>query len=248
MANVPGRDILPVFVMDFSNNLSRVTAHTGTGFLVGKNVIVTCWHCVRSELKPNERYVAIRPSPSGWEDISELSDIEQDRNGSDLATARIEFAPEFELSLTEMAGALGTDVWSFGYPLTSMEIHPDPEFDKLFTPNPRYMESYVMRAFHFDQPGFGRTFSYELDMPALQGMSGAPIIRTRTNEILGVLYGRNDVETIEEFGSRDPDTGDPIRPEVVRMTYFALAHHNTTLDTLKGIATQGLPLRQFLRS
>jgi hypothetical protein len=234
--------------MDFSNNLSRVTAHTGTGFLVGKNIIVTCWHCVRAELKQNEQYVAIRPSITGWEDVSVLADIEQDHNGSDLATARVKFEQEYKLSLTEAAGTLGTNVWSFGYPLTHVEQHPDPEFDKLFTPNPRYMESYVMRAFHYDQPGFGRTFSYELDMPALEGMSGAPIIRTRTKEILGVIYGRNDVQTIEEFSSRDPDTGAILRPEVVRMTYFALAHHNTTLDALKSTVTQELPLRQFLRS
>jgi hypothetical protein len=146
-----------------------------------------------------------------------------------------------------VAGVFGTDVWSLGYPHTRVEPSSTPEFDKLLRPNGRYMQSYVMRVFSYDQPGFGSTRSYELDMPALEGMSGAPIIRLQTQEILGVLYGRNDVEVIEEFGSRDPDTGERLTPEVVRMTYFALAHHTITLGNLKGTATQGLALRQFLR-
>jgi hypothetical protein len=132
-----------------------------------------------------------------------LLDIQQDDNGADLATARIEFESETGLSVAEVAGTLGTDVWSFGYPHTGVEPSPTPEFDKLLRPNPRYMQSYVMRRFHNDQPGFGSTLSYELDMPALQGMSGAPVIRVGTREVVGVLYGRNDVEVIEEFGSRD---------------------------------------------
>jgi V8-like Glu-specific endopeptidase len=65
--------------MDYNRATPAVTSHTGTGFLIGKNIIVTCWHCVRSELKQGERYVALRPSYSGWDNPSTLLDIEQDR-------------------------------------------------------------------------------------------------------------------------------------------------------------------------
>jgi hypothetical protein len=79
-------------------------------------------------------------------------------------------------------------------------------------------------------------------------MSGAPIVRMGSTEVIGVLYGRNDAETIEEFGSKDPDTKERLTPEIVRMTYFAAAHFTNTLKHLRGKATDGRPLIEYLRS
>ncbi len=125
-----------------------------------------------------------------------------------------------------------------------LETHR-PHFRVSVLPGEAHMESYVMRTFSNDWPEFGRVASYELDMPALSGMSGAPIIRVGSREVIGVLYGRNDAETIEEFSSRDPETG-ARTPEVVRMTSFAVAHFTDTLRELRGQATQNLPLAEYL--
>jgi homospermidine synthase len=78
-------------------------------------------------------------------------------------------------------------------------------------------------------------------------MSGAPLVRMGSREIIGVLYGHNEAETIEEFGTRDPETGERLRPEVVRRNYFAAAHYTWNLQTLKGEATNGRPLFEYLR-
>jgi|SRR5215217_1828314 len=243
--NVPERDILPIFVPDYASEPPALISHEGTGFVLGKNVFVTCWHCLRTELQDQLRYTAAKEH-NGQYTLYPLIDIQQDPRGTDLATAIVSLESEMGLTIAEgSVSPYGTDIWSFGYPLTTFQSHPQTPMLKRFTLNGRYMQSYVMRAFHNDVPTFGQTASFELDMPALAGMSGAPIVQVGSREGIGVLYGRNDAETIEEFGSRDPDTGERLTPEVVRMTYFAAAHFIDTLKNLRGKATQGLPLFDF---
>ena len=244
--NVPERDILPIFVADYAYEPPALLSHEGTGFVLGKNVFVTCWHCLRTELQDQLRYTAAKEH-NGQYTLYPLVDIQQDPRAMDLATARVSLESEMGLSIAEgSVASYGTDIWSFGYPLTTFQAHPERQTGKRFTLNGRYMQSYVMRTFYNDAPPFGQTASYELDMPALAGMSGAPIVQVNSREVIGVLYGRNDAETIEEFGSRDPDTGERLTPEVVRVTSFAAAHFIDTLKSLRGKATQGLPLFDFL--
>jgi V8-like Glu-specific endopeptidase len=245
----PEADILPIFVADYAYEQPAPVAHEGTGFMVGKSVFVTCWHCVRAELEGDLAYAATRKLPNGQYVLSRLFDIQQDPTGTDLATARVAFETEMRLTIAaNPVPSYGTDIWSFGYPLTDVQAHPEMPIRKGFLLNGRYMQSYVMRTFYNDWPGFGRVPSYEIDMPALAGMSGAPIVRTGSTEVIGVLYGRNDAETIEEFGSRDPDTEERLTPEIVRITYFAAAHFTNTLRNLKGKVTNGQPLAEYLHS
>jgi hypothetical protein len=62
----------------------------GTGFRLGRDLFVTCWHCVSSE---NHEYVLslgeVDPDSSGAV-LYPLHDVAQDANGSDLATARLD--------------------------------------------------------------------------------------------------------------------------------------------------------------
>lgn len=246
LSNNPDSDILPIFVTDYTYERPPLISHEGTGFLLGKNILVTCWHCVRAELKQGLIYAALEQHGNEQYTLHPLVDLEQDPSGMDLATARVGLEPSMGLTLAKgPVASYGTDIWSFGYPLTRVEAQPASQEGKRFTLNGRYMESYVMRTFSNDWPEFGRVASYELDMPALSGMSGAPIIRVGSREVIGVLYGRNDAETIEEFSSRDPETG-ARTPEVVRMTSFAVAHFTDTLRELRGQATQNLPLAEYL--
>ena len=245
----PNTDILPIFVVDYADEPPPPVSHEGTGFLVAKGVLVTCWHCVRAELEGDLAYAVVKQLPNGQYAINRLVDIQQDPSGTDLATARVAFEPEMGLTMAERAvPSYGTDIWSFGYPLIDVQAHPEMPTRKRFLLSGRFMQSYVMRTFYNDWPGFGRIPSYEIDMPALAGMSGAPIMRRGSKEVIGVLYGRIDAETIEEFGSRDPVTEERLTPEVVRITYFAAAHFTNTLKNLKGKVTDGQPLSEYLLS
>jgi hypothetical protein len=246
MGYVPGQDILPIFTADLSGEDPIFHSHEGTGFLVGKNVIVTCWHCVRADLPEGWAYLALRKDHSGDTEWFKMVNIEQDHNGTDLATAWVNADPEMQLKVAEEPALMSEEIWSYGYPLTDVSQHPELGY-KRFRPNPRWMQTYILRDFVFPQPGFGDTPSYELDMPALEGMSGAPIGKAHSREVIGVLYGRNDAEQIEVFSSKDPETGRRT-PEQVRTTYFAVAHYTETLKNLRGTATKGQPLADFLKS
>jgi hypothetical protein len=245
----PNTDILPIFVVDYAEEPPPPVSHEGTGFLVGKSVFVTCWHCVRAELEGDLAYAVVKRLPNGQFAINRLSDIQQDPSGTDLATAKTALEPEMGLTIAaNPVPSYGTDIWSFGYPLLNVQAHPEMPARKRFLLDGRYMQSYVMRTLNNDWPGFGPIPSYEIDMPALAGMSGAPIVRRGSTEVIGVLYGRIDAETIEEFGSRAPVTEERLTPEIVRITYFAAAHFTTTLKNLRGKVTEGQLLSEYLLS
>jgi len=159
--------------------------------------------------------------------------IEQDANGTDLATASIALEPTLGLVLTGDAVPYGTDVWTFGYPLTRGPYplsEEDPTLGKQIKLERRYLKGYVTRAFEYDDPGFGHTPSYELDMPAPSGLSGAPIMERPSKSVVGVLF--------KEYYRGDAS-------ERSRTT-FALAHYTETLANLRGSVTQGLTLSEYL--
>jgi hypothetical protein len=47
-----------------------------------------------------------------------LHDLAQDRNGSDIATARLDRVQLFGLELAAAPVDTGADVWTYGFPLT----------------------------------------------------------------------------------------------------------------------------------
>ena len=124
-------------------------------------------------------YIAIRPSYENDTEWFQMIAIEQDYNGTDPATAWVNAEPEMQLRITEEFALMSEDIWSYGYPLTDVSTHLELGY-KRFRPNPRWMQTYILRIFDYDHYEFGRTRSYELDMPALAGMSGAPIIKAHT--------------------------------------------------------------------
>jgi hypothetical protein len=71
--------------------------------------------------------------------------------------------------------------------------------------------------------------AYELDMIAPLGASGSPLFRPHPLEVVGVVYGEQDVQ----MGGGRPIT-------------FAYALHLSTLREARGAATQGKPFHEFL--
>jgi hypothetical protein len=67
-------------------------------------------------------------------------------------------------------------------------------------------------------------------------MSGAPLLKVGSLDLVGMIYGTNDVETNEAFRIIDPETG-ATKPEVLRITSFGLAHQASTLAAASGPAT-----------
>ncbi len=236
--------ILPIYVFTAPDEGQRLVQFAGTGFHAGKGVFVTCWHCVEEEL-PARQFYGVLVRERGAYTARSLGMIEQDPTGKDLATARMlppipDVSPKFT---TEPAREL-EDVCAFGYPFSGLS--PDePDVGRVAMIYLRTLKGYVVRRFHHDQPGFGVAYSYELDMPAPEGLSGAPLMSLAW-EVLGVVYGTNETTRITEWASVDEEGNRA--PEVQRIVSFALAHHTDSLINLSGAATHGRPLREFLSS
>lgn len=244
-AVVVERDILPVFVVRRGEPIEPLSLE-GSGFLLGSGLFITCWHCVAKKLEPNLAYAAVVPLPNNQYAAAILVGLERDRNGGDLATAKVPLSASIGLSLAANAADYGADVWSFGFPLTGLR-QARPAGGQSIAIDGRYLQGYVTRTFYYDHPELGRVPSYELDMPAPQGLSGAPLILVGTRSVIGVIYGSNDVATVEQFAAVNPETGER-EPEVQRITSFGLACFTDSLASLSGEATDGRPLRDFLTS
>jgi hypothetical protein len=169
--------------------------------------------------------------------LNQLHDIEQESNGADLALARISLEPQFRFEPSDGVD-YGTDVWTFGYPLTEAPSELNPSY----VLHGRYIQGYVMRDFFY---GAERRPSYELDMPAPAGLSGAPLVEIPSKRVVSIIYGRHSVESVEEFASVDTETGERT-PEVLSLEHFALAHYHEVFWNLAGTATGGDSLKEHV--
>lgn len=228
------QNIVPVFLVRDREPI----AFCGTGFLL-RDVFVTCWHCVEKTPEPDHTYIGAA-RVNGHFVPWPLLDLEQDANGSDLALARVDAAATLGITLSSEGRLLGHDVWTYGYPLTE----PRREADGLhFTLHGRALRGYATRTFDYRHPRFGAVSSYELDMPAPAGLSGAPLLLSSTREVIGVVYGSHQVQVAdaEEYGQQTE------RVSIASVT-FSLAHRSKTLRAARAKATQQKTLAEYLEA
>ncbi len=246
------RDVLPIVVVP-REGYPIPKGYKGTGFLLGKGVFVTCHHCVADPVSEEETYAVALPidyapelrnkTPDAQYFVSTLHDVEQDSTGLDLAIAQVGFDSVGLHLAQEGIRTIGEDVRTYGYPLT--EDLPHSGEGRALSFRGRYLKGYSTCNYLDDVPVYGPTLTEELDLPAPRGLSGAPVIRTDSLEVIGVVYGTKDYGTIEEFSRVDEATGERT-PELQRITTFAVAHMFDSLYNLSGNATEGMHLGRYL--
>lgn len=235
-------DIFPLFTLEQERDGSWFPRDfLGTGFLVSPGLLMTCWHPVAQAAERGKRVVLVGRDRGGRYQPVDLEDLSPDESGRDLASARVSISTAKPWTLGAQLLPSGADVFTFGYPLTD----PPNELRPAFQLGGRYLQGYIARSFHFEDPRFGATSSYELDMRAPSGISGAPLVLVNSHEIVGVVYGRHSVETLESFAIRDPKTGET-KPEVLQVEHFALAHIAETLREHRSAATRNKPLADLV--
>ena len=225
------RNVLPVVVTESST--SQPFSFRGTGFLIGQNIFVTCWRCVRDTLHGKQRYAVIFKEGSGYS-IHNLLNIEQHSEGLDLAIAQIDLSYGQGLRVCASEALPGDEVIAYGYSPGEGVFAGEQISTSLL--NPRLMHGHITRSFHYSCPGFVQTYTYELDMPIPNGIYGAPVIKQATNEVVGVVFGVLDIPKAEN----PQGTGKGIRSGAARdkkMMTLGLAHHTDNLHTLRGIPT-----------
>jgi hypothetical protein len=221
----PSVDVFALFAVEPDG--SAIRDFLGTGFLLADGIVVTCWHCVHAAMEGQLAVAAVQtggdfiPGHAGRERLG-YRDCATRSNPALRTRARIR---------TRGHRHRRVDV---RLPLTD----PPNERRASFLLNARDLEGYITRAFYYSD---ARVPSYELDMRAPAGLSGAPLIEVGSKRVIGVVYGVHEAERIERFGRTDPDTG--LRePELVRVETFALAHYTETLRAVVGPATGERPL------
>lgn len=242
-------DILPIFLAEQRDpDPPTIVRFCGTGFRLARDLLITCWHCV-SEPEPERGGYAVAVDLGGRFRFHPLMDLARDAGGADLATARIFADPDDELpsprlTLAARGTITGSDVWTYGYPLTETVFDVTTDARR-FRLNSRLLRGYVTRTFWFDHPHLGEIASYELDMLAPEGLSGAPLVFRPGDSVIGVIYGRHDATLVEEFSSVDTETG-AATPEVQRIVSFGLACDTSSLFDLQTPATNGVRLFDHL--
>jgi hypothetical protein len=237
------RDIYPIFEVDPNPDGKGPMAvgFRGTGFLLAPNLFMTCWHCLESPVADGNQLALVGSLPEAKFRASPLGEIGRDENGLDLATARVAATPSLPFSFPDRPPDYGADVAAFGYPLTETPTNDRPSFKT----HPRYLRGYIIRDFMYEGPD-GEVLSYELDMPAPAGLSGAPLVLAGTRHLIGVVYGQNEVGLIDRFASID-DEGNRVS-EVQQVQSFALAHHASVLLDHRSRATGGIEVAKLMGS
>jgi len=241
--------ILPIFIVKENKSMPNAAPFTleefcGTGFIMAPKLLITCWHCLKNVLPSDYHYGVGMKKPDGKYGLILLENIEQDRNGTDLATSNLAYNSETPLKLSKSEILMANDIWTYGYPLTDKRTNESGFND--FQLNGRFMKGYVTRSFFFrNSKEYKEIKSYELNFIVPEGISGAPLIKQDTMEVVGVIYGVNEVAVIDQFASIDAKTGER-KPEIQRLMQFGLAHYTETLHNLSGKATGGKLLKEFI--
>ena len=235
--------VLPIYSVISAADDVEPVRFAGTGFLFAPQLLVTCWHCVRSPLPVGQRSAAlvVDYTRNGFH-VAWLTNVTQDERGHDLATATIMQNPNYQFQLATERALQGVDVSTLGYPFSTIQRAAGTAIP---IPEARLFKGYIMRTFDFEYRGFPTAHSYELSFPAPLGLSGAPVIELYTRKVLGVVYGNEDVAIVEHLSQLDQDTGERT-PEVQRVVSYGLAYHTSVLGHLSGPATQGKTLAEIV--
>jgi hypothetical protein len=126
---------------------ARPTAVAGSAFTFGEGTLVTCWHCVKQPLGPDEFYgIAVRRGgvESPYEFCS-IDNLERDHNGADLALGHIDWMPGRGRTLANDPVQWGERVETYGYPFPLAvpdQLYPDYKALHFYS---RFLRGYVTR-------------------------------------------------------------------------------------------------------
>jgi len=112
----PASVVLPIVTVDLAAR--RTTGVYGSAWLARTNLVITCGHCIPGDLPKGQALAVAKKNPAGGYHPYLLHDVERDRRGFDLATARVELASEEDWPLYAGVAQMGMSVWAYGYPLS----------------------------------------------------------------------------------------------------------------------------------
>lgn len=185
--------VLPlVLVEDLLHDQYKPLRVLGTAFTFGEGTLLTCQHLVDRQLGDNEVIAVVRREgldTQSYTEIHPIPDFQRDTGGADIAFARAPFRISPQLSLAPEPPDWGGDVIACGYP------HPSASRDAWTRElsleiSATLLRGYVTRTRMSDDPHHRSRRSFELDMPAPPGLSGAPLFQA-DGSVIGMVGGEH---------------------------------------------------------
>jgi len=202
-------------------------AVAGSSFTFGEGTLVTCWHCVKQPLGPDEVYgIALRRGGIGSPyELCSIDNLERDRNGADLALGHIDWMPSRGLTLANDPVQWGERVETYGYPFPLAvpdQMYPGYKALHVYS---RFLRGYVTRLARDEK----ERPVIDLDMLCPPGLSGAPVIREDRRDVIGVIFEEQTTTMYE------------------RTVIFGRAHHLDVLRSARAAVTEGRSLIEHLQ-
>jgi hypothetical protein len=183
------RAVIPIVSRDPDG---RVTGLLGTGFFVGRRrVVVTAAHVFKdSPLAPGHRYAIAFLNASDQVQLADVGNIVF-ADTHDMAFFRAESVPgSVSLPLSSVQVGTNVDVLTYEYSSTSIHIGSDGKRVVQFSAFTH--KGNVLRHYVSDFPERTPTPVLDTSFPALQGASGAPIVRATDFAVVGMLVANHE--------------------------------------------------------
>lgn len=195
------------------NGLSTCST-LGTGFLAGRNRLITCAHVMNGEgiaaHRDGDTYLLAYRNPPEWHrgfiqlTIDDNLFIYPDNDSAVIylpdsfyydGTGKMLRSPDHFLDLEKSIISLGTDVGVLGYPMQSLDFTEDGSDIKLDGIILRADRGVVNTRYKNDE-----VWMYEFTMGFNPGNSGGPILDINTGKVIAMVHGYQSIpiKAIEE--------------------------------------------------
>jgi V8-like Glu-specific endopeptidase len=180
----PFSAIVPILRLDAGG---RVKGIAGTGFFVGKRpfVVTAKYVFLNSPLSDGEKYALAIHRPEGEHGLGIINDYIVSEKWDIAVFAAGGYPNHTSLSLTKGKHPANQDIIAFEYSSTTIETDADGK--RVVTFQPFTHKGNILRHYMSHFPSSTPTPSFDTSFPALQGASGAPVLRTTDWAVVGML-------------------------------------------------------------
>jgi hypothetical protein len=184
----PNRCILPILTLGPDNEVISVV---GTGFIVGDPpILITAKHLFEGETSAEEGTFGALYGPSNDLKIAPFRRIRMNPD-HDIAAVYMQGVPWIQsLQISNQEVPCNQDVLTYEFSSTRIETLSTGECQVAFTPFTH--KGNVLRHYTSTFPESHPTPSLDTSFPALQGASGAPVLRAYDFTVVGMLVANHE--------------------------------------------------------
>lgn len=209
----------------------------GTGFFVGKGVLLTAAHVLQTATVEIEAGLAsgvcanpkVLEEDGGSRDLFiDIPDYEVAEQPYDIAVAMTEYSTQTNRALGQIRIEIAHEVTALGYPESAFQKHEGTLFVQA-----RVHRGYVQRVIPPNRLSIGQSSPpmFELDFAVTKGMSGSPLLFKAGNQefVVGVCVGSLTSRLVDYSTTYVDEAGQKFSEIQQRVQEYGLAHDLTSL-------------------